>query len=38
MANVSDGAIVLMLAFTVVASLAGLGLAIWIEKLNKEGA
>ena len=35
MANVGDGAIVLMLVFTVVASLAGLGLAIWIEKGNK---
>jgi len=36
MANVSDGTIVLMLVFVVVASLAGLGLAIWIEKGNKE--
>ena len=35
MANVSDGTIVLMLVFTVVASLVGLGLAIWIEKGNK---
>ena len=35
MANVSDGTIVLMLIFTVVASLAGLALAIWIKKLNK---
>ena len=35
MANVSDGTIVLMLVLTVVASLAGLGPAIWIEKLNK---
>jgi len=35
MANVSDGTIVLMLVFVVVASLAGLALAVWIEKLNK---
>jgi len=32
----SDTAIVLMLIFTIVASCTGLGLAIWIEKLNKE--
>ena len=36
MANVSDGTIVLMLVFVVVASLIGTVLAIWIEKLNKE--